>query len=306
MPVCVEPMPRGMAFHVLPHEYNALHARWNALCERLEATAELSDAWWRRIAGAYSEPGRHYHTLLHLHEMFAALEPHRARLDDADAVELAVYFHDLVYDAKARPAGKNEDDSARAFEAFAAELALGHRAPARVAKVAAWIATTKTHKCGAAAGFDERVFMDADMAILARTPWREYARYTAGVRAEYAHVPEVGWFFGRGAFLRGACARAHRLLERRVHALEADARNARRELAALPRALARRAPRARSRSARSAAALAARRGSARAPRPRPRPARRARAGAARALFEPFPRARRGGRARPSRRCFVPA
>ena len=81
-----------------------------------------------------------------------------------------------MYDAAAKPAGKNEDDSARAFEAFAAELALGHRAPARVAKVAAWIATTKTHKCGAAAGFDERVFMDADMAILATTPWREYER----------------------------------------------------------------------------------------------------------------------------------
>ena len=88
-PVCVAPMPRGAAFHVLPHEYTQLHARWNALCERLEATAELSDAWWRRIADAYSAPGRHYHTLLHLTQMFAALEPHRARIADVDAVESA-------------------------------------------------------------------------------------------------------------------------------------------------------------------------------------------------------------------------
>jgi predicted metal-dependent HD superfamily phosphohydrolase len=52
---------------------------------------------------------------------------------------------------------------------------------------------------------DEAVLSDADLAILA-APEPRYARYTAAVRAEYAHVPDDAFRAGRSAVLAGLVA----------------------------------------------------------------------------------------------------
>ena len=59
---------------------------------------------------AHSEPQRHYHTLQHIEHLLNRLE--RVPLQDAEVVQLAVWFHDAVY---AVPAGQvsNEEASAR-------------------------------------------------------------------------------------------------------------------------------------------------------------------------------------------------
>ncbi len=51
-----------------------------------------------------------------------------------------------------------------------------------------------------------QVLCDADLGILAADPAR-YASYTAGVRREYAHVPDADFAAGRAAVLRDLLAK---------------------------------------------------------------------------------------------------
>jgi pantetheine-phosphate adenylyltransferase len=150
-------------------------------------------------------PGRHYHTLVHLAELLGHLDEQRAAVTDADAVELAIFFHDVVYDASGGGGGKNERDSAELFRMFARGArptggsAIGPL-PAVESKVARWIVQTSDHRCADTDEHDCKLFMDFDMAILAAPP-AEYRVYAASVRQEYAHHGTIAWAYGRSAFL---------------------------------------------------------------------------------------------------------
>merc|ERR1712232_211183 len=125
---------------------SALEERWHALSKSIGIAPEAASRWWPIICNGYSEEWRHYHTLAHLGELFDYVDEFRRNINDRIAVELAVFFHDVVYLPKAKP-GKNEDDSAEAFSQFAQEVNLE---PAlRVACVYRWIVQTKHHVCKA-------------------------------------------------------------------------------------------------------------------------------------------------------------
>ena len=179
-------------------DYTALcSARWDALCSRLSVGAETAATWWSTLHDAYEGPGRYYHTLRHVAELLLHLDAHRASVSDVDAVELATFFHDVVYNAQSGGGGRNELDSAEVWRDFARAAQLA----ALEEKVARWIVQTKDHRCTDADELDCKLFMDFDMAILA-TPPAEYAAYAANVRREYGHLSTAAWCYGRGAFLR--------------------------------------------------------------------------------------------------------
>ena len=199
--------------------------RWFALCHSLHVADDAAEAWWRELRDSYEGPGRFYHTLEHVDAMLTLAFDARDALDDAEAVELATFFHDVVYDAKHGGGGANERRSAERFAAFAREAVnpVAFSAPRRE-RVVRWIELTFAHRCGADAGGDCRLFMDFDMAILAADR-PTYLRYAANVRREYAHVSGVGWRFGRSRFLASAASPAHTVFSSdRFAAREADAR----------------------------------------------------------------------------------
>ena len=68
---------------------------------------------FNKLIATYSEKQRAYHTLQHLYECLVLLDLIRADLKDAHAVELAIWFHDAVYDPQAKD---NELKSAELFE----------------------------------------------------------------------------------------------------------------------------------------------------------------------------------------------
>ena len=70
------------------------------------------------LPAAYLEPERHYHNVGHVEAMLNGMGQCRPLLHDAEAVERAIWFHDVVYDARA---GDNEERSA----AFAGKLLRG-------------------------------------------------------------------------------------------------------------------------------------------------------------------------------------
>ena len=85
-----------------------------------------------------------------------------------------------------------------------------------------------------ATGSASALLDDADLAILASPPER-YAEYVAGVRAEYAHVPEAAFRAGRRQILQGFLDRPR--IYRTPAAYDAWEATARAQVAAEVRAL---------------------------------------------------------------------
>ena len=81
--------------------------RWTALWPR--AGASIPAGWYERLTAAYAEPHRHYHNQQHIAECLAEFDQARHLALQPEAVELALWFHDAVYDPKA---GDNEEQSA--------------------------------------------------------------------------------------------------------------------------------------------------------------------------------------------------
>ncbi len=151
-----------------------------------------------RLLTAYGDERRGYHDLTHLAEVLDHVATLAAEAEDVEAVLLAAWFHDAVYDG----AGDDEQRSAALAEA---ELAAAGVHPDRVREVARLVRLTATHRPDP----DDRngqVLSDADLAVLAADDQR-YAGYVAGVRAEYAHVPDDDFRRGRAVVLRDLLAK---------------------------------------------------------------------------------------------------
>jgi predicted metal-dependent HD superfamily phosphohydrolase len=141
----------------------------------------------------YAEPHRRYHTAGHLAAVLDRVDELAAEADDADAVRLAAWFHDAVYDPSR---SDNEERSAVLAERMLAETDL----PAgTVAEVARLVRLTTTHD-PEEGDRNGAVLCDADLAILAADP-EQYAAYAAAVREEYAAVPDEAFRAGRAAVL---------------------------------------------------------------------------------------------------------
>jgi len=97
-------------------------------------------------------------------------------------VQLAIWFHDLIYDPKSK---ENEELSAIEFEKFAKNQST--LKPQDIKTVYNYILYTKDHKCPKD-DFDAQLFLDYDLAILASPP-HMYEEYRRGIRKEYDFVP---------------------------------------------------------------------------------------------------------------------
>ena len=174
--------------------------RWTLACESLEVTKPKEREWWRRVETHYTEPGRHYHTLVHIDAMLTLATNHEVQ--DGVAVDLATIFHDIVYDAINGGGGKNERESARQFVEFAQSTTMTSE---RITKVVQWIERTWSHDGNGLDG-DGRLFMDFEMSILGAERGA-YALYTKQVRREYGHVNWLYWRIGRSQFLSASTSK---------------------------------------------------------------------------------------------------
>jgi predicted metal-dependent HD superfamily phosphohydrolase len=169
----------------------------------------------QELRARYAEPHRRYHTVEHLEEALAVA----ADLGASPAVELAIWFHDAIYDA----AAAHGESEARSAQLAVEELAAIGADAAQVAEVERLVLLTAGHEV-APDDAEGAVLADADLAILGAAPER-YARYAADVRAEYAHVPDDAWRAGRSAVLRAFLDRPRLYRTDRLHAaLDAAAR----------------------------------------------------------------------------------
>jgi predicted metal-dependent HD superfamily phosphohydrolase len=170
-----------------------LGARWEALLAPLAAGAgDRIGESGARLMGRWAEPHRRYHDLVHLAAVLDGVDALAAHAADADAVRLAAWYHDAVYEG----APDDEENSARLAETELRDLGLSGPLVAETARL---VRLTKTHD-PAPGDRNGETLCDADLAILAAGA-DAYARYVDAVRAEYAHVPDEDFRAGRARIL---------------------------------------------------------------------------------------------------------
>ncbi|TPN88362.1 hypothetical protein FJ987_19895 [Mesorhizobium sp. CU2] len=167
--------------------------------------ALIDEALKGELSELYQAEDRHYHSLAHIQAMLALADEYRSLLDDPGAVEAAIWFHDAIYDSRAK------DNEAKSAELAQKRLA-GRADPHRLERITAMINATATHQLppfrDEDALNDAAFLLDMDLAILGAEP-AAFDAYEKAVRLEYGWVEEPMWRAGRAAVLQNFIARPH-------------------------------------------------------------------------------------------------
>jgi predicted metal-dependent HD superfamily phosphohydrolase len=171
---------------------------WRRLWGQLGA-ATVNGGLMNQLVAAYSEHHRHYHTLQHLRECLAHAEAVRTLARHPAELDLALWFHDAVYDPQRKD---NEERSAQ--WAHASVLAAGC-AQDIADRVSALVLATRDHVCRNEE-VDTQLMLDIDLSILGAS-YARFDEYERQVRAEYAHVDDAAFRAGRTKFVQSLLAR---------------------------------------------------------------------------------------------------
>jgi predicted metal-dependent HD superfamily phosphohydrolase len=147
------------------------------------------------LEAAYAEPRRRYHSRAHIE---ACLDELAAVPDlseqDRRLLTWALWWHDAIYDPT-----RSDNEEASAELARRDLPALG-ATPGEVDEVARLVLLTKGHSVTDSDRLGA-LMVSIDLSVLGGDP-AAYDAYAAGVRHEYAHVPEPAFRAGRARVMR--------------------------------------------------------------------------------------------------------
>ena len=78
---------------------STLTERWMRLLSKWHPADQVVHRWWRSVRDSYASDTRCYHSLQHLRAMFRYYDKFVGALQRPELVQLAIFFHDVVYDA---------------------------------------------------------------------------------------------------------------------------------------------------------------------------------------------------------------
>ncbi len=180
-----------------PLDETNVQLRWRKTWQQLGI--EAPECALAELRVRYSESHRKYHTLQHVSECFALYDSLTAVPNNALAVELAIWFHDAVYDTRATD---NEEASA----VLATQVLSASGCPKPVVDRVHQLILATRHESDSDPSMDQMVLLDVDLSILGSAPNR-FAEFESQIRAEYEWVPERQFREGRAAILKRFLAR---------------------------------------------------------------------------------------------------
>ncbi|MBW4459515.1 MAG: hypothetical protein KME47_04635 [Nodosilinea sp. WJT8-NPBG4] len=157
-----------------------LSARWAALWHKLNLPAPAPQVFLG-LCDRYSEPQRAYHTLQHLSECLDWCDRAGDLVEIPAVVELALWFHDVIYDTRR---ADNEEQSAD----FAVQVINGAGGEYWLKQSIQDMILATKHNAKPST-MDMCLVVDIDLAILGAGIDR-FEQYDAQIRQEYAWVPE--------------------------------------------------------------------------------------------------------------------
>ncbi|MEA5512805.1 hypothetical protein [Nodularia sp. UHCC 0506] len=180
-----------------------LFGYWQQTLQNFGVGQIASEQSFTDLVTAYSTSDRYYHTLKHIAHVLSTIDTLQAYAQDLPAVQLAAWFHDVVYHPQTQD---NEERSAD----YAYELLSNLGIPTNtIDTVTSLILNTKNHQA-ATDDYDSQVLLDADLAILATNP-EDYREYSRAIRQEYAWFSELEYITGRRQVLE------HFLQQQRIY-----------------------------------------------------------------------------------------
>lgn len=196
-------------------ESSSLEAWWHSTWSDLRLP-EPEPAVLHEVLRRYAEPHRAYHTAQHLQECRELFQLARTDAEDPGAVQIALWFHDAIYNTHR---SDNEDRSAE----WAVRVLAGAGASKFLQDSVQSLIHVTAHNT-APGSRDAELTADIDLSILGAAPTR-FDEYERQVRHEYAWVPEFAFRRARIGILRALQARPRIYLTDSFHErLEAIAR----------------------------------------------------------------------------------
>lgn len=174
-----------------------LTERWYDLWHLLNAEGN-TDEPLRVLTTHYGEPHRAYHTLAHVQHCLTELDSVLNQCAKPEAVMLALWYHDAVYDPTRHD---NEVASAALLRQHTQHW---HIQTDSIEASAQYISAT-SHTVGGGTG-DERIITDVDLAILGQSD-DVFDGYDEAIRKEYHFVPWNAYAARRTTILRTFLAR---------------------------------------------------------------------------------------------------
>lgn len=173
---------------------------WNSTI--LKYTDELyADELFSKIIQHYTESSRHYHNQTHIQKMLDFSFLYVDKIQDADILQLAIFYHDIIYNSLSK---NNETDSA----ALAVEqLVKTNFLKEKIKLVEQFIVSTQKH-FPIIEHSDLHYFLDFDLAILG-TERSIYIDYAEKIRKEYKWVPTFLYNKNRKKVLQHFLEREH-------------------------------------------------------------------------------------------------
>lgn len=187
----MQPLP---AVPALPHRERAVNegplaARFRALWQACGGAD--CDRVWEGLQLHYRQPHRHYHTLGHVAHCLRELDNAGALIEAPRAVEVAIWFHDVIYHYGAQD---NEIRSAAYFRQFAAPAM-----PAPFVERVCQLVLATQHAAPAPDRATAFV-VDIDLSGFG-LPWTGYLADSAALRREAQGVSDARYYRGKLLFL---------------------------------------------------------------------------------------------------------
>jgi predicted metal-dependent HD superfamily phosphohydrolase len=158
----------------------------------------LRDDIYAELVSAYTAPDRHYHDIRHIADCLKEFDGVRHLARNPDALQIAIWFHDVVYD------GRRQDNEEQSAEVAADALRRLGAAESFIEEVQQLILFTR-HDVEPITD-DGKLMADIDLASLALAPDR-FDENSRRIRSEYLHVAEDAFLRGRNDMLGGLLKR---------------------------------------------------------------------------------------------------
>ena len=171
--------------------------KWLEFWQRLGVKNDPA-SYFAELESRYSEPHRAYHNLAHVLDCLEQFETAKQLTHDPLAVELAIWYHDSVYDPRAKD---NEESSAQLATKVGNELELADSLKRRATNL---ILATKKHD--GSLEQDTAVMVDIDLSIFGQESKR-FDEYENQIGQEYNWVSQSEYVVGRTAVLKTFLAR---------------------------------------------------------------------------------------------------
>jgi predicted metal-dependent HD superfamily phosphohydrolase len=172
---------------------NGTETEWISVLNKFDIDEEESKGACEEIIKNYNSETRAYHNMKHIENLLKFINQRKGNIKDYDSMRLAVWFHDVVYDTKAKD---NEEQSAIYARRTLEKLGIPEDIIMKVEKL---ILATFKHENIDNNG-DCSIFLDGDLSVLSEDDVT-YDLYAKSIRKEYSWVPEEQYRKGRKQIL---------------------------------------------------------------------------------------------------------